>query len=216
MKRAVVFVNGEAGKLHKLIPQIREHELILCADGGAVHCFNYGMVPHVIIGDLDSLSQSPEILQHFRSLKVSFLKYPSNKDYSDLELTLDYALEQKVTTLLLLCPFGGRLDHLLGNVFLASLEKYSSMSIEFSDGYQSAFLLRGAEERTLSGKIGSTFSLIPLSSEVHGVNLSGATWPLKDATLNFGKTLSLSNSFAKTNLQISIKEGLMLLVWETP
>ena len=70
-----------------------ENCLIICCDGGARHLWKTGIKPDVIIGDMDSIE--PDHLASYSKQGVKIIKYPVNKDFTDTELALDYALGLK-------------------------------------------------------------------------------------------------------------------------
>jgi thiamine pyrophosphokinase len=54
--RAVIFANGQCSDVQCIRELLRPDDLIIAADGGTRHALEAGVVPHVVIGDLDSLS----------------------------------------------------------------------------------------------------------------------------------------------------------------
>jgi thiamine pyrophosphokinase len=65
-------------------------ELTIAADGGIRHAHRAGRDPHVLVGDLDSVT--PEDLARARTAGTEVLRHPVDKDATDLELALDVAL----------------------------------------------------------------------------------------------------------------------------
>lgn len=212
MKRAIIFANGAAGDYESLRREITDSDLLVCADGGALHTQKLGILPTIVIGDMDSLEKEKETFEQLRQTQVEFKRFPAEKDETDLELALDYALDKKCNEILIACPFGGRVDHLLGNILLISQPKYASIRIYLSDGLQRAVLLRAKDEIVLSRDRGNTLSLIPLSPSVQGVCLSGVKWPLNDAILSFGNPISISNEIVSENALVKITNGILLAV----
>ena len=62
---------------------------IICADSGAGYLRAIGMVPHVIIGDMDSLS--PGMLEYFKERGSRIIRFPEDKNETDTQLALEYA-----------------------------------------------------------------------------------------------------------------------------
>ncbi|RLC95476.1 MAG: thiamine diphosphokinase, partial [Chloroflexi bacterium] len=54
--RAIIFANGEFPDPQTARDLLRSDDLIIAADGGTRHALAAGVIPHVVIGDLDSLS----------------------------------------------------------------------------------------------------------------------------------------------------------------
>jgi thiamine pyrophosphokinase len=67
----------------------------------------------------------------------------------------------------------------------------------------------------VNGTIGDTLSLVPLTPEVLGVTLDGVRWPLHDATLHLGETLTISNTMTAPLAHMRMEEGLMFVVHQT-
>jgi thiamine pyrophosphokinase len=118
MKRAVILANGKARDYSILSSLIRKGDTIIAADGGANHLKKMEMVPDVLIGDLDSVSKGE--VKRLETLGTRVIRFPVEKDETDLELSLGYALDQGFREILILAPFGGRLDQTLGNISLLS------------------------------------------------------------------------------------------------
>lgn len=206
MKRYVIFANGEydpsAGK------HVRETDHIIAVDGGAEYALYGGFQPEIIIGDFDSLSI--KILNQFPREKI--IRYPVDKDSTDLELAVDYCVEQGSTELVLLHACGGRLDQMLGNMLLFTRSKYADLNIFIYCENQTVTLVRPDVIRSFRGKPGDGFSIIPLTASVKVKYLKGTKWTLYEQRLEQGKTLSLSNQFQDHQVHLLILSGLCLAV----
>lgn len=202
---------GFGDDLPKRLPvEIDQRTLIIAADGGVKRAFVLGLTPHIVIGDFDSLnlsSQESLVLQ-----SVDFLQYPEDKDFTDVELAINYALEQGVDEIILTGVWGGRLDHSLGNIeLLYKLGRMGISSMLLTKESQ-AYLVN--EDLTLNLPIGTTVSLIPLSETVSNVNTSGLYYELQDASLVKGRTLSISNKSTSSCIQISKGTGILIAIIE--
>ncbi|MCF6248650.1 MAG: thiamine diphosphokinase, partial [Desulfobacula sp.] len=114
--KCVIIASGDLDYTEQVIRLIRNAELIICADGGAGHLKKLGILPHVLIGDFDSITLEDKLF--FIEKQVKVISFPPEKDKTDSALCVDYALEQKVTDITLLGMTGTRLDHTLANIFL--------------------------------------------------------------------------------------------------
>ena len=124
MKRAIIFINGNLSDFSHIQKFISPEDLIICADGGANYAIQNNIIPHVVIGDLDSIS--PEAQENLRSKDTTFIPYPKEKDFTDSELALEYALEQSVEQIIVVGIMGDRFDHLFANIMhFAQLSKNS-------------------------------------------------------------------------------------------
>ena len=86
-KKFVIFLNGEYKYSQEFMDRLVSEETIcFCADGGANFAFQYGKVPEMIIGDLDSIEK--KVLEYYKSKNVLIKKFPKDKDFTDFELIL--------------------------------------------------------------------------------------------------------------------------------
>ena len=125
MSRAVIFANGLVPELESARRLIQPGDTLLAADGGTHHALALGLVPSVVIGDLDSLTVDDR--QRTMEKGVHLLQYPADKNQTDLELALDYAIQQGFREILIIGALGGRLDQTLGNLSLLTDPRLSTI-----------------------------------------------------------------------------------------
>ena len=210
MRKAVIFANGIPAPTATPHSFITPGVAIICADGGAQHALALGLMPEVVVGDLDSLSGEAQATLVARG--VELIRHPVKKDQTDLELAFSVAIARGATEILLLTALGGRLDQQLANILLLARPEWQSARLGLAEGNQLAWLLRGPDELRLSGRPGDIFSFIPLSPTVQGLDLENVEWPLQNATVLFGSTLTISNTFLEPQVTVRIKTGFGLAV----
>ncbi len=206
MKTAHIVMNGN---LSKGISGLRrkKNDLIICADGGASYAKKQHIIPDVIIGDCDSISR--EIKSYFEKKNVQFIKYPQEKDYTDAELAIDYALKNIASELVIYGLFGDRIDHMLSNIFhISTLAK--KIPCRFIEGNTEMQFIHSSA--VIKGKNGDELSLIPLKGDCHGVTTEGLYYSLKNETLPFGTTRGISNVFIGLQGEVTLKEGVLFAV----
>ncbi len=208
--RAVIFANGSLGDFNQAYQLIRPDDLIIAADGGSLNCLSTGHWPDIVIGDLDSLST--ELIGEFKKRKIRLLEVPRDKDKTDLELAIQFALDQGVAEVLFLGLYGERLDQTLANLLLLTRDEWEDLRLAVSSGKDMAYLLRSGDTIDLDGDPGDLVSLIPLSRRVQGVSTKGMRWSLSDAELSFGTTLSISNEIVTPEASVKIQSGKLLVV----
>jgi thiamine pyrophosphokinase len=208
--RAVIFANGDLDDPQAAMQAIRPGDLLIAADGGTHNCRALGLHPDTVIGDLDSLS--PGLLEELESRGTHFVVHPRDKDQTDLELALHYAIDQGASEILLLGLLGGRLDQTLANLLLLALPDWGKVNLAAVSGPDTAHFLRPGEAINVTGRTGDIVSLIPLSPTVTGVTTQGLRWPLHDAELRFGSTLGISNEVVGTTVRIQSRTGQLLVV----
>jgi len=210
MSRIIIFANGELHQPEQLKNHLQPGDRIICADGGARHALALGLIPEIVIGDLDSLPE--QTVERLKSAGTRIIRHPVNKDFTDLELAFEWAVAQSPPEIVLVTALGGRLDQMLANILLLTRPEYAAVPLILWDGTQRARLLRPGPPVQISGAPGDTLSLVPLTPQVEGVTLRGVRWPLRNARLHLGRTLSISNQMLGAPAEISFKSGLLLLV----
>jgi thiamine pyrophosphokinase len=206
--RAIIIANGriQDGDLHSSL--ITPMDLVICADGGVDNALTLGLVPDVVIGDLDSLDES--LRSRLEKQHCQFIPYPARKDETDLELAVKYAAEQGAQEILILGALGYRLDHALANVLLLALPELRSAKVKILDGGQEIFLIR--DEALIKGQVGDTLSLLPLTGHVTGIYTEGLEYPLENGTLYRGPARGVSNVLTAPQARVRIDQGLLLAV----
>lgn len=202
----MIFANGELPNLEAARKLLLPDDFIICADGGTRHALALGLIPQVIIGDMDSL---PDTFQS-STFKGEFIQVSADKNETDLELALKYALAFHPDVILIIAALGGRLDQTLGNISLISDLRLSTFDIRLADGVEEIFFCR--DQTRVKGGSGDIVSLIPWGGEVSGVETENLKWPLRSETLYPYKTRGISNEMLGEEASIKISSGLLLIV----
>ena len=178
-----------------------EKKRVIAVDGGVNICDKLNIIPHKIIGDLDSADT--QLLSKYD--KKSIFLYPIEKDKSDTELSIDYAIESGYERIFLLNAIGGRLDHTLFNQLLLFKDE-GRIYIDTKD--ELIFALKQGKQNEIKLEKDELFSLIPFSKLEH-LTLTGAKFEIYDSTL-VPNSKGLSN-IAFGTVNITFKKGKVLL-----
>jgi thiamine pyrophosphokinase len=208
MPRLLIFANGHLPNLAAARTIVRPDDLILAADGGTRHALALGLMPSVVIGDFDSISQ--EERRRLEENGGQLIEHPRDKNETDLELALQYAVDQGHREIVIVAALGERLDQTLANLALLTDLQLSTSNIRLDDGVEEAFFCRHRAE--VRGRSGDLVSLIPWGGAVTGVRTQGLKWPLSNETLVPEKTRGISNEMLDVVAQIEIAAGLLLIV----
>jgi thiamine pyrophosphokinase len=204
---AFVAAGGELAQPERLAPIARAADLLLAADSGYDHLLRMGVRPHLLLGDLDSIS--PFALADARQGSTSIETFPVEKDYTDTELVLREAVTRGAGTVVACAAFGNRLDHTLANVLLLASPVLRGTDVRLIDECQEVRLVRGRLQlRTLPGE---TISLLPVGGPVAGVTTAGLYYPLSNATLETGPALGISNVATDPLVEVRLTSGSLLL-----
>jgi len=208
MARALIFVNGTLPDLAALRRLLLPDDFLIAADGGTRHILALGLTPAVLIGDLDSLSIDERRLLDRAGTKIH--PFPRDKNETDLELALRFAVEAGYRQLRVVAALGGRLDQTLGNLALLTDPSLAGLDIRADDGIQEALFIRDACR--LQGIPGDLVSLIPWGGEVSGVTTAGLRWPLSGEVLQPHRTRGISNELLDESASVHLDAGLLLVV----
>ncbi|MBN2045088.1 MAG: thiamine diphosphokinase [Anaerolineales bacterium] len=204
--RAVVFVNGKMDDPQGAKALLKPDDLIIAADGGAVHCRTLNISPDVVIGDMDSL---PEGDQHFFADQgVIFIRHDRRKDETDLELALLHARDEGANEVLVLGALGGRWDQSFANLLLPIYHRLTDLEVSYWHADTWIYVINTS--RTIRGAAGQTVSLIPIGGDARGVSTSGLGWPLDDETLFIGGSRGVSNLLIDEKAEIHVQQGTLL------
>jgi thiamine pyrophosphokinase len=185
-------------------------DLVVGADGGAAHALAWGLTPHVVIGDMDSLPDRARA-----SLAASgceFIVHPRAKDETDLELALSYVVERGFHEVIIFGALGGRLDHTIANLLLLALRRFAATQIRIVGDREEALLVRGGSSVAVEGLPGDLVSLLPLGGDASGVTTAGLAWALAGDTLRFGSSRGVSNELTDSTARIAVEYGCLLVV----
>lgn len=185
----LVFANGVIEDVGWIRPYLPQATAIIAADGGTRHLRALGQPPEVVVGDMDSLPD--EARAWLESAHTEFVVHPPAKDETDLELALLLAASRYDDEILLFGALGGRLDHLLANVFLLTYSPLDKRHIVLVTEHEKAWLV--TDKTDIHGAAGDTVSLIPLGGDVHIEATTGLQWPLTNDRLAFGPARGVSN-----------------------
>jgi len=189
-----------------------KYDLLICADGGANLALTAGVFPDVLIGDLDSVSQ--DTIDLCRRENVKIVKYPSEKDQTDLELAVDYALGlfkgRPAEEISLYAAGGMRMDHLLGNiaVMLGAAQKKVKVVMKDKD-FRAWVMLPGRE--TIKGKEGQRLSIISLSEKAK-LKSQGLYYELNNLVLWQNSARGISNVLVENEVFLEVLSGYVFIV----
>jgi len=191
----------EPGKL-----DLPEGALVIAADGGLAHLERRGVQADLIVGDFDSLGRVPE--------GANVIRHPVEKDDTDMMLAVRTGLARGCRRFLLYGGLGGRLDHAYANLqTLVWLAEHEAQGWLLGDGL-AVTAIRNGRLTFGAGRTG-TISVFCPNGEARGVDLTGLYYPLQDAVLTSSFPLGVSNQFTGQPAAVSVREGTLLVMWET-
>lgn len=182
---------------------------LVAVDGGADTLSRMGVIPHLLVGDLDSIS--PRVRSELEAKGVEVRLLPTAKDETDTEAALRMVVERGADDIVVFGALGGpRLDHMVGNLLLLTSPLLAGKRVRLVDDWHEAYLAHG--DAAIEGAAGDTVSLLPLTPRVEGVSTEGLLYPLAEATLLQASTRGVSNAMSSATARVTHGEGLLLIV----
>jgi thiamine pyrophosphokinase len=210
--RAAIFLNGAPDAPDLLQRIAGRANLVVAADGGARYALDAGVVPDLVVGDMDSLGEAwaREVAECGALLE----RHPARKDKMDGHLAIIAVGERGATDVDLLCAAGGRVSALFAVPHLLLAAERMGLRATVVAGWGQAFVLE-ARTRSVCGGPGDSVSLFPLTGPATKVTLEGFAYPLEDARLETGDTLGFHNELNSKVGRVSVEEGALLVIHET-
>ena len=209
--RAAILLNGAPDSTRLIQAVARRADLVLAADGGARYALSAGIVPDLIVGDMDSLGE--DLAREAERRGASLQRHPARKDKMDGHLAVLAAEESGATAAEFLCAAGGKPGAVfaLPHILLAA-ERRGMRSTVITD-WEKIFVVE-AGSRAVEGAAGDSISVFALAGSATGVNLEGMEYPLTDASLQPGDTLGFHNVLVGQEGTASVESGVLLVVQE--
>ena len=206
MNRFAILLGGDLVVTPRLSRQI-DGARVIAADSGMRHAAALGVTPELWTGDFDSVEDG--LRAHHADVPMEI--FPPEKDQTDGEIAVDAALRRGARELVLVGAFGGeRADHAYLHLAAALRLAETGVSCLLSSGVQEGVPLLPGVETTFDFDDGTLFSVLAFS-DLAGLTLSGAKWPLEQRLVPFGSSLTLSNEVRGT-LSARLSSGRALVV----
>ena len=207
MEKVCLIISG--GKFVRLPPELLRADLVVACDRGLDHADKYGIRPDVVIGDYDSLSRRN--LKRIENGELESERFPKEKDDTDTMLAMRRALSLGYRDIRMVCVFGNRPDHAFANIQTAHFGALKGATVRMYDEKAEVIVFSDGSVN-LSGKKGGMLSVFSLSDVSRGVTVKGAKYELEGGELGNSFPLGQSNEFKEDHVEISVEEGVIMVV----
>ncbi|MCC6206359.1 MAG: thiamine diphosphokinase [Hyphomicrobiales bacterium] len=205
MSRFTLLLGGDLVVTPRLIAQV-VNTRIIAADSGLRHARDLTLNPELWVGDFDSATALLE--RAYPDLPRE--RFPAEKDKTDGELAAAIALREGATSLVLAGAFGGlRTDHAFLHMALAVRLAEEGIPVILTSGSQEGLPLPHGR-RSFDFADGTLFSIVGLS-ELAGLTVAGAKWPLANIDVPLGSSLTISNE-VRGRLEVELQGGRAILI----
>ena len=209
-------INIVAGGPDRYIPELKTYgeEAVkwIGVDRGVYTLLEQQIEPHIAFGDFDSVSENEWKLIQEKVGEVN--RYQPEKDETDLELALNWAIDQNPEKIAIFGATGGRLDHFMGNLQLlmtdSLLEK--DIEVEIIDVQNRLYLAKSGEHFIERSKELQYISFVPVTESVEAITLTGFKYPLKNRNISRGSTLCISNELIQSSGTFSFSNGILMVI----
>jgi thiamine pyrophosphokinase len=208
--RGLLFTGGSVPDMDAARHLFGDFSFVVAADSGLEAAISADLIPDLILGDMDSLSDLT-LLDRFPLSRKEI--WPRDKDYTDTELAMRAMHEAGVTDIVLVGGSGGRMDHLFA---LKSLfDKKDSPSVWI--GKESVIVGVGdgfpSMDITLSGiDTDAPVSVFPLGSGPWACTGTDFVWDIAGVQWASGG-FSLSNRSRTGSCAVHAVSGRFLVIF---
>lgn len=189
------------------IYKTNEFNYIIASDGGLKILDKLNILPNYIIGDFDSIDK----VTLDKYINIEIRKLNPEKDYTDTHMALKLAIELESKDITILGAIGTRMDHTIANIHILreALEKDIQCKIVNSKNE-----IRLINKKTIISKNSKYkyISLIPITTTVEGVTLTGFKYSLLNDSLKIGQSVGISNEQMDNKGIIDLKSGILILI----
>ena len=214
-ERAIVIANGVINDpvlTYKRVTELFNFVdcIVISADGGAENALKMNLVPDVVIGDMDSIKATVKENIREKSNKTRYISTSADKDKSDTQLAVEYALDLGIKKMIILGALGDRIDHAIANILLLTSPFLKDIDIRILTDTSEIFIMRNSG--TLTGDIGDTVTLLSLSPYTYFIKTKGLKYELENEKLLFSPVRGISNVFTDKKAYIKIRGGTLLVI----
>lgn len=192
-----------AGDFTKRLFHPKEKDLVIAADGGYSSLKEYGIKPHFLVGDMDSIRHKVQ--------GVPKLKFPVEKDDTDLSLALRLAVARGWTDFKLYGVSGSRPDHFYATLQLMADYAEKGFSIRAVLPQATVYAIHNGSLTLTIPVLGTVVSVFCPDGQADGVTFQGLRYPLTDAQLTAQTPLGVSNETKRHRIKISVRDGTLMV-----
>ena len=184
----------------ELDASIIAEDFIVAADAGFRHLS--GRNAGALVGDLDTLGSAPE--------GVMLIRYPIEKNATDGELAIDYLNSLNFKEITIYGAFGGKIEHVLGNLNLLAYADSLGISAKIDDRKEKAWFSKSRLE--IDSLPGDEVSIFPFGGCASVSHSEGLYYPLENLLLKPEKSRGISNRATSDKIVLEISSGAVIVI----
>ncbi len=197
MQQCAIVCNGVVEDYAWLASLLAGYDIIIAANGGAEHCRRAYIAPSVVLGDMDSIDHIG---------KIEKIIFSPQKDASDMELAVEYAIGLGYKEMDVFGALGGRIDHQLCNLMVCANH---AGCLRIKDKYSTIIAASRGHDVRIDGSAGDVITLAALVDARCATD--GLQYPLHNEYLRRGSR-GLSNVMKGAVASIRVMSGLVIII----
>ena len=212
----------------------RENIRLIAADRGLEFFLDYLILPDVVIGDFDSLSEDGKNFLEMQNEDIPYggmlewklqkgfgnekkeikvIRLRPEKDDSDTQSAMNYAIRTGAKKIVIFGVTGNRVDHLMANFGLLVLAQNQGAEVTLVDQYNYMKLISDGTVLKKSEQFGKYVSFFPFGGNVTDLTLEGFKYPLSNYCLTAADSgLTVSNEIISEHARVTFSSGELLMI----
>lgn len=188
----------------------REFDYFVGIDSGSLFLLENGLPLNMAVGDFDSVSQ--EAFTDIKEKAELLITANPEKNDTDTELALKEVFARfPEAEVIIFGAFGGRMDHLLSNIFLPSDPGIAPFMAQIAlRDQQNMITYRPAGRHFIHQEEGMTYVAFMAEGESDLI-ITGAKFELTQANF-FKKKIYSSNAFIHQPITVSLPSGYLIII----
>lgn len=192
-----------AGECEGIGFEKKKDDFVIAADGGFRYLRSANITPDIVIGDFDSLGETPD--------EDNVIRLNPVKDITDMKAAVDIGIEKGFSEFEIYGATGGRIDHTLANIQLVAHLSQSGINASLKNGKTLITAVTDGEiyfDSSLSGYV----SVFAHTDICENVSITGLKYDLENAVLKNDFSLGVSNEFVGSESTVSVEKGTLIIV----
>ena len=167
------------------------------------------MIPDYILGDFDSIDK--KVLEKYKTQKIKINELKPEKDFTDTEEAINLAIKLKSSEFVIIGAIGTRIDHVLANINVLKIALDKNIKAKIINEHNEIELINN-ELIIEKNNLYKYISIMPLTTQVEGITITGMKYPLENYTLTIGNSLGVSNEQIEKTAKIKVKDGILIVI----
>ncbi|TRZ38769.1 thiamine diphosphokinase [Niallia circulans] len=207
-----IMAAGPTAYIPSLDKFVEEDSKWIGVDRGALYLMKRNIPILASFGDFDSVNDTEREQINSYSDEVQLFK--PEKDETDMELAVNWAISKGAEKIRLFGATGGRMDHTFANLQL--LLKYVTESpqvkVEIIDEKNTVTIATAGSYKLKKEEAMPYVSFFPYGTKISGLTLEGFKYPLIDRDLPVSSTLCISNEIIEEYGTFSFVSGILMVI----